>query len=323
MLESERVASIAERVIAGEKVSANEAEWLFNVQDTAELARQAHRITSNIAGNEIDIEELANIKKNACTEDCVFCAQSALYDTGIETFKLAPAAQIVEQARKAKKDGASSYCLVAAWRQPSESEFAQVCDIIVQINDKVGIGIDCSLGFLNMDQARKLKALGVLKYNHNLETARSKFSQICTTHTYDDRLDTLEIARKAGLALCTGGIVGMGETRMQRLELALDLARIDPQEVTINILTPMPGTPLELQSKIEEIELVRMFAVLRFLLPHAMVRLSGGRENALNDAGEGLLQSGANAIITEGYLTTGGRKVKQDAQMIRRIGRAS
>lgn len=318
-MESSQIIELADGAIRGRAVTRDEAQELMGADDISTLARQAHRITYEVLGAGIDVEELGNIKKNACSEDCTFCAQSVLYDTQIDTYKLAPNEEIVEQAAQAKKDGASSYCLVAAWRQPPAAEFERVCDIISEINDTVRISVDCSLGFLTVEQAQRLKELGVAKYNHNLETARSKFPEICTTHTYDDRVHTIKTAKEAGLEICTGGIIGMGETQEQRLELACEIAELSPQEVTVNILTPMPGTPLELQSGIEEGEIVRMFAVLRFLMPRATVRLSGGREKALKDAGESVLQSGANAIITEGYLTTGGRSAAQDAEMIRRI----
>ena len=314
------VKDIADSVIDGNPISKTEAKWLINDADIQELASNAHRITRTLLGTKVDIEELANIKKNACSEDCTFCAQSVLYDTEIDTYTLESNETIVRQAKTALDEGASSYCLVAAWRQPPDAEFERVCKIIAEINEKVGIDVDCSLGFLTKSQAVKLKNLGISKYNHNLETARSKFPEICTTHTYDDRIRTLQIARDAGLGICTGGIIGMGETRKQRLELACDIATLDPQEVTINILTPMQGTPLELQSPLQNVEIIRMFAVLRFLMPYATVRISGGREKSLKDAGESILQSGANAIITAGYLTTGGNSPAQDTAMIRRIG---
>ena len=227
---------------------------------------------------------------------------------------------VVSKAQKAKDEGAESYCLVAAWREPSPKDFNKVCDIISKINDKVGISVECSLGFLTPEQAKKLKELKVKRYNHNLETAKSKFSEICTTHTYEDRLKTLGIARDAGLELCTGGIIGLGETRAQRLELSLELARLFPEEVTINILVPIPGTPLELQTELPNSEIVRIFSVIRFLLPESVIKISGGRENILHDAGEELLQSGANGIITAGYLTLGGNEAKKDKEMIEKIG---
>ena len=195
-----------------------------------------------------------------------------------------------------------------------------MCKIISDINDKVGISVECSLGFLTIQQATKLKELKVKRYNHNLETAKSKFPEICTTHTYEDRLKTLGIARDAGLELCTGGIIGLGETRAQRLELTLELARLFPEEVTINILVPVPGTPLELQTDLENSEIVRMFAVIRFLLPESVIKISGGRETMLDDSGEELLQSGANGIITAGYLTMGGNEAQKDLKMIEKIG---
>ena len=176
------------------------------------------------------------------------------------------------------------------------------------------------MGFLTKEQASKLKELKVKRYNHNLETAKSKFSEICTTHTYEDRLKTLGIAREAGLELCTGGIIGLGETRAQRLELSLELARLFPEEVTINILVPIPGTPLELQTKLPNDEIIRMFSVIRFLLPESVIKISGGRETNLDDSGEELLQSGANGIITAGYLTLDGNEAKKDRKMIEKIG---
>ena len=173
--------------------------------------------------------------------------------------------------------------------------------------------------FLTNEQAKKIKELGVKRYNHNLETARSKFSQICTTHTYQDRLDTLHIARNAGLELCTGGIIGMGETREQRLELISELSRLEPEEVTINLLVAIPGTPLELQTPISFEEILRVFAVTRFALPKSIIKISGGREVHLEDSGEELLLSGANGIISSGYLTLSGNPMNKDLEMIKNI----
>jgi len=311
-----------QKVLSGEVLSLKETEDLFNVSDKSLkiLAQAANEVTRKFNGLKVDIEELNNIKKNGCSEDCVFCAQSAFYDTQIEKYQLPPVSKIVHGAQKAKKDGATSYCLVAAWREPSPNDFKQVCEIIEEINQTVGIKVDCSLGFLTQSQANKLKELRVHRYNHNLETARSKFREICTTHTFQDRIDTLKIARNAGLQLCTGGILGMGETRNQRLELIFDIASLSPEEVTMNILVPMPGTPLELQTQLPKSEIIRTFAVLRFLLPYSIIKISGGRELILDDEGEELLQSGANGIITSGYLTMGGNNPQKDIQMIKQIG---
>ena len=311
-----------EKVFSGERITAEDAKKLFNIPDEnlKELAKCANEITRDYNGNKVDVEQLNNIKKNACSEDCTFCGQSAFFDTGIETYQLPTPEEVVTKAKKAKEEGAESYCLVAAWREPSSKDFTNVCKIITEINEKVGISVECSLGFLTKEQATKLKELKVKRYNHNLETAESKFSEICTTHTYQDRLDTLEIAREAGLELCTGGIIGLGETREQRIEMTLELARIYPEEVTINILVPVPGTPLELQVDLPNSEITRIFSVIRFLLPESVIKISGGREMNLDDSGEELLQSGANGIITQGYLTMDGNDAQKDRKMIEKIG---
>ena len=311
-----------ENVFSGNHITAEDAKKLLDTPDEnlKDLAKCANEITRDFNGDKVDVEQLNNIKKNACSEDCTFCGQSAFFDTGIESYQLPTPEEVVTKAQKAKEEGAESYCLVAAWREPSTTDFQKVCKIITEINDKVGISVECSLGFLTIEQATKLKELKVKRYNHNLETARSKFSEICTTHTYEDRLKTLSIARDAGLELCTGGIIGLGETRAQRLELILELARLYPEEVTINILVPVPGTPLELQADLPNSEIVRMFSVIRFLLPESVIKISGGRETNLDDSGEELLQSGANGIITAGYLTMGGNEAEKDRKMIEKIG---
>ena len=311
-----------EKVFSGNHISIDDTKKLLEIPDEylKDLARCANEITRDFNGDKVDVEQLNNIKKNACSEDCTFCGQSAFFDTGIESYQLPTPEEVVSKAQKAKEEGAESYCLVAAWREPSTTDFQKVCKIITKINDKVGISVECSLGFLTVEQAKKLKELKVKRYNHNLETAKSKFSEICTTHTYEDRLKTLGIARDAGLELCTGGIIGLGETREQRLELTLELARLYPEEVTINILVPVPGTPLELQADLPNSEIVRMFSVIRFLLPESVIKIPGGRETNLDDSGEELLQSGANGIITAGYLTMDGNEAEKDHKMIEKIG---
>jgi len=308
-------------VINGEKISKNDVITLFNLEKSFldELTTAANTITRHFHGSKVDVEELTNIKKNYCSEDCSFCSQSAFFNTKIDDYKLPEPAEIVKQAKQAKNDGASSFCLVAAWREPSKSDFDKVCNIIIEINRSVSISIECSLGFLTEEQAKRLKDLGVKRYNHNLETSRSKFTEICTTHTYNDRLNTLHTARKAGLELCTGGIIGIGETRKQREELIFEIADLKPEEVTLNMLIPMPGTPLELQTKLEIQEIIRVFATIRFLLPTSIIKISGGRELNLEDDGQKLLLSGANGIISAGYLTMDGNPVEKDKEMINEI----
>lgn len=305
----------------GESIPYDDVQAMFEVPDADVpiLTNAAGNLTRKMAKGGVDVEQLYNIKKNACSEDCSFCGQSAFFDTDVDTYSLPPADEIVTRAAAARDQGALSYCLVAAWREPSERDFERVCRIIERIRREVDIDIECSLGFLTPYQAHTLHRLGVKRYNHNLETAPSMFAKICTTHTFQDRLDTLRIAREAGLELCTGGIIGLGETRSQRMELALEIADVCPEEVTINILVPVPGTPLELQAPLGYVEISRMFAILRFMLPQSIIKISGGRETATDDSGKSLLAGGANGIITNGYLTVPGNTPKQDAAMIRKI----
>ncbi len=309
------------KVLDDDNITEDEIDTLFNLDDNflKNLSDAANEITRFFQGKKVDVEQLTNIKKNFCSEDCSFCSQSAFFNTKIDNYKLQPSKEILKQARDAKNNGADSFCLVAAWREPSNDDFENVCNIIKEINLKIGINIECSLGFLTSEQASKLKKLNVKRYNHNLETCRSKFPEICTTHSFDDRLKTLKIARHAGLELCTGGIIGMGETRNQRKEFVIQIAELNPEEVTINLLVPFPGTPLEIQKQLEIEEILRVFAILRFLLPKSIIKISGGREVNLNDDGKELLLSGANGIISSGYLTLGGNSMNKDTEMIKEI----
>lgn len=308
--------------MAGRPISAKEAEVLISVSDESiqALSDAANEITRKHSGNMVDVESLINAKKGKCQEDCSFCSQSAFYKSGIDTYKLLPVETIVQNAMLSKEDGVRSFCLVCAWRGPTKNDFEQICNIINEINQKVGIDVNCSLGFIDEEMAKRLKELRVKRYNHNLEASRSFFSKICSTHTYDDRMNTNMIVKKAGLELCCGGIIGMGETRMQRLELGLDLAMLSPEECPINILVPQKGTPLEAQQRLSLSEILRTIAVFRFLMPKTILKIAGGREVYLSSEQERALLGGANGIITGGYLTIDGNRPADDFEMISKIG---
>jgi biotin synthase len=320
--EIEFITACKEKVLSGQKISKEESERLINIPEEylQILSDAANEITRKLCGNVVDVESLINAKKGKCQEDCSFCSQSAFYKTDIDTYKLLPPETIVQNAMLSKNDGVKSFCLVCAWRGPTEKDFEQISSIIDKINKEVGIEVNCSLGFITQDMALKLKKLGVKRYNHNLEAPRSFFSQICTTHTYDDRMETNLIVKNAGLELCCGGIIGMGETRMQRLELGLDLAGLSPEECPINVLVPQQGTPLELQTRLSISEILRTIAVFRFLMPKTILKIAGGREVYLSNDQERALLGGANGIITGGYLTIGGNSPPDDFQMISKIG---
>jgi len=310
------------KILSGQQLSEQEAVQLVNISDESLqfLSDTANEITRELSGNLVDVESLINAKKGKCQEDCSFCSQSAFYKSGIDTYKLLPTDVIVQNAHMSKESGVKSFCLVCAWRGPTEKDFEQICEIIDEINKKVGIEVNCSLGFITKDMALRLKQLKVKRYNHNLEAAKSFFAKICTTHTFDERMYTNLMIKKVGLELCCGGIIGMGETRMQRLELGLDLARLAPEECPINILVPQKGTPLQLQSRLSLTEILRTIAVFRFLMPKTILKIAGGREVYLENEQEKALLGGANGIITGGYLTIGGNSSDKDFEMISKIG---
>jgi biotin synthase len=320
--EEDSITSCKNKILSGKSITQQEAERLINISDESLqfLSGAANEITRQISGNFVDVEALINAKKGKCQEDCSFCSQSAFYKSGIDTYKLLPANVIVQNARISKENGVKSFCLVCAWRGPTEKDFEQICEIIKEINSKVEIEVNCSLGFITEDMALQLKELKVKRYNHNLEASRSFFSKICTTHTYDERMNTNLLVKKVGLELCCGGIIGMGETRMQRLEMGLDLAKLSPEECPLNILVPQKGTPLELQPRLGLSEILRTIAVFRFLMPKTILKIAGGREVYLANEQEKALLGGANGIITGGYLTIGGNSPAADFEMLSKIG---
>jgi biotin synthase len=231
-----------------------------------------------------------------------------------------PTEVLVQNAKKAKESGATSFCLVCAYRDPPEKDFEQICKAISEIRSKVDIEVNVSLGFMTPARARKLRELGVKRYNHNLEAAESYFSKICNTHDFADRFNTAKIVKEAGLELCSGGIIGMGESKKQRLELAFSLASLHPDEVPINILIGREGTPMEGFQPTDPLEAIRTIAVWRFIMPKTILKIAGGREVHLKDKDKLALKAGANGIITGGYLTTGGNAPNKDIAMIREIG---
>jgi biotin synthase len=210
--------------------------------------------------------------------------------------------------------------LVCAYRDPPEKDFEQLCQTISEVQTRVGIEVNVSLGFMTPERARRLKQLGVKRYNHNLEASASYFSRICKTHTFSDRVNTARVVKEAGLELCSGGIIGMGESPRQRLELAFSLAQLNPDEVPMNILIAREGTPLQGYEPLNALEAIKTIAVWRFILPRTILKIAGGREVHLGDNERIALKAGANGIITGGYLTTGGNEPNKDIAMIEEIG---
>ena len=321
MSDSVFIRGIAERILNnGENITFDESKQLLSTTDIVSLSYYANAITRKYNGDKVDVESLINAKSGVCPEDCSFCAQSSFYDTGITKYPLLPKEQILEKAQIAKQNGSSSFCLVCAYRSPPEKDFLQICDMIQTIKSNIDIEVNVSLGFMTAQRARKLKSLGVKRYNHNLETSESYFSQICRTHDFHDRLNTARIVKAEGLELCCGGIIGMGESSLQRLELAFSIASLQPEEVPLNILIPRGGTPLQTIPSLHPMEIVKTIAIWRFIIPKTILKIAGGREVHLRDNERIALKAGANGIITGGYLTTAGNYSEKDILMIREIG---
>jgi biotin synthase len=307
-------------VLSGNDIRFEDAQRLLYTNDVYTLAHCSNTITRKFNGDVVDVETLINAKSGGCPEDCSFCAQSSWYSTDIKKYPLLSRETILEQAQKAKESGANSFCLVCAYRSPPEKEFEQICKTIIEIKNNVMIDVNVSLGFMTHDMARRLKCIGVKRYNHNLETSESYFSQICKTHDFYDRLNTAKIVKEEGLELCCGGIIGMGESPIQRLELAFSIKSLQPNEVPVNILIARKGTPLENLNPLDPMAAIKTIAVWRFIMPKTIIKIAGGREIHLKDKERIALKAGANGIITGGYLTTGGNNSARDIAMIKDIG---
>jgi len=299
-----------------------EVEALFALpfNDLLFKAQQVHR--ENFDANELQLSSLLSIKTGACPEDCKYCPQSARYATGLEVERLMRVEKIVEAAKQAKKNGASRFCMGAAWRSPKDKDLVVVEEAIRQVKD-LGLETCATLGMLSKEQAEGLKDVGLDYYNHNLDTSDSYYKEIITTRTYEDRLETLENVRNAGMNVCSGGIVGMGETRQDRAGLLANLANLPtpPQSVPINNLVQVSGTPLEDVDAIDEFEFIRTIAVARIIMPQSYVRLSAGREE-MNDQMQAMcFLAGANSVFYgDELLTTGNASVEHDRALMNNLG---
>jgi biotin synthase len=284
-----------------------------------DLLSLAHDVRVRWCGPEVEVEGIVSVKTGGCPEDCHFCSQSGRFESPVRSVWL-DIAELVAAARETAATGATEFCIVAAVRGPDERLMAQVTAAVRAITAEVAVNVACSLGILTADQAGELAALGVHRYNHNLETARSYFGHVVTTHGWEDRYATCELVSAAGMELCCGGIIGMGETVQQRAELAAELASLGPDEVPLNFLNPRPGTPLGDRPLVAGAEALRTIAAFRLALPHTVLRYAGGRELTLGDLGtEAGMLGGINAIIVGNYLTTLGRPAHQDLDMLNRL----
>jgi biotin synthase len=311
---------VGEQVLErGEGLGAEQVEAVLRAPDEAleHLLEAAHRVRTRWCGPEVEVEGIVSMKTGGCPEDCHFCSQSGRFPTPVRAAWL-DIPGLVNAARQTRESGATEFCIVAAVRGPDPRLLGQVREGIEAIRaDGNDIQIAASLGMLTQQQVDELAGMGVHRYNHNLETARSHFPEVVTTHTWQERWDTLAMVREAGMEVCCGGIIGMGETIEQRAEFAAQLAALCPDEVPMNFLIPNPGTPYEDYPVVEGRDALRTVAAFRLAMPRTMLRFAGGRELTLGDLGaeQGML-GGINAIIVGNYLTNLGRDAGEDLQML-------
>jgi biotin synthase len=313
----------ARRQVLDEGVGLTEEQVLqvLRLPDEAlqELLKLAHEVREKWCGPEVEVEGIVSVKTGGCPEDCHFCSQSGLFPSPVRAAWL-NIPELVEAAKQTAATGATEFCIVAAVRGPDERLMKQMREGVKAIQDAVDIQVAASLGMLSQEQVDDLADMGVHRYNHNLETARSHFPNVVTTHTWEERWDTLTMVRDAGMEVCCGGIVGMGESLEQRAEFAAQLASLTPDEVPLNFLNPRPGTPFGDMEPVGAKEALKTIAAFRLALPRTILRYAGGREITLGDLGtEQGLMGGINAVIVGNYLTTLGRSPEEDLALLTKL----
>lgn len=309
---------LTNEVLKGKQISKTEALFLYE-QPLLQLCENSDKIRRYFCSNQFDICTIVNAKSGSCSENCKFCAQSIHNHTCAATYPLLSKEELLAQAKGNAEQGVLRYSIVTSGKRLSDEEVDEMCKAIREIKEKTGISVCVSFGLLNEQQFRNLKKAGVTRIHNNLETSRKNFPNICTTHTFDDKIQAIRAAQAAGLSVCSGGIMGLGETVEDRIDMAFSLRELGIHSVPINMLNPIPGTPFESNDKLTEEDMRRIVAVYRFILPAASIRLAGGR-GLLPDKGKSCFTSGANAAISGDMLTTAGITIKTDMELLNKLG---
>jgi biotin synthase len=321
----ERLTELGERVLGGGSVTREEAMSLFdldNSSDIFDLMAWANRIRERFKGNKIHLCSIVNAKAGACSEDCSFCAQSSFYQTGSPRYGFVDPEPVLRAANEANANSVTAVGLVAAWKGLKEGPMLdEVCDRVRELAASGKVRTDVSLGIIKSQTvADRLKEAGVECYGHNLETSRRFFPGQCSTHSYDERIETIKFLKNAGIKICSGGIIGMGETREDRCDLAFSLREVGANVVPINILNPIPGTPFEKVAPLPPMEVLKTIACFRFILPKKEIMVAGGRTVNLRDMQCMIFTAGASALMVGNYLTTLNQPVEKDLQMLKDLG---
>ncbi len=309
---------LGDEVLKGKQITKQEALELYQMP-LEPLCKKADEIRQHYCGNIFDLCAIINGKSGKCSENCRFCAQSAYSRTDAAEYPLLSKEEILTQAKQNDSQGVLRYSIVTSGKRLSEEEISQMCETIRVIREETGISVCVSFGLLTEEQFRKLKEAGAERAHNNLEASRNFFPNVCTTHTFEDKIATAQAAKEAGLAVCSGGIMGLGETEEDRVDLAMTLRALGVKSVPANLLNPILGTPFAQNERLSEEDMRRIIAVFRFILPDAFIRLAGGR-GLLPDKGRSCFLSGANAAISGDMLTTAGITVETDMQMLKEIG---
>ncbi len=320
---NETLSILAGRVLDGQLLDRAEIDTLLeeSERDCDDLLYWANKIRQKFFGNKIKVCSIVPGRLGGCNQDCAFCAQSVRYETAVaKKPQLLRDDEILAGAARAVANGVGNFGIVYSGRAISEAELARIENLVRQIKDKYNLEVCVSLGIITADQAARLAAAGVSRYNHNLETSARHFGNIVTTHKYADRVRTIEAAKEAGLGICAGGIFGIGETEADRVDMALELRRLGADTVPMNFLHPIEGTPLGDAETLKPMQILRIIAIFRFILPKTNLKIAGGRVLNLRDLQSWMFYAGATSILSGDYLTTTGRAVAEDMQMLADLG---
>jgi biotin synthase len=309
---------LADRSLTSETITPDVALEILNLPESEvpALVALAHQVRLDNAGAEVEVESIISAKTGGCPEDCAFCSQSRHWPTPVRPEPFIDIPPLVDAAKRAQEQGATEFCIVLAVRGPDDRIMKQVLAAVDALHSDTDMHVAASLGILTREQALQLKDAGVRRYNHNLETARSHFDKIVSTHTWDERWETCQLVGELGMELCCGGIFGMGETKEQRVEFAFELRELGPREIPMNFLNPRPGTPLADAGLVAPLDAIRTIALFRLLFPDIVLRYAGGREVTLRELQSLGMLAGINGIIIGNYLTTLGRKPEEDLAML-------
>lgn len=313
------VEELKKKVLNGELIGKEEALFLAEEAPLDELTEAANEIRKHFCKNKFDICTIINGKSGKCSENCKFCAQSSFYNTKINEYSLLDSKSIVKEAKYNDERGVLRFSIVTSGRKLSDKEVDSVCESIREIGKNTSVSICGSFGLLSEEQYKKLKEAGLTRVHNNLETSKRNFKNVCTTHTFEEKIQAIKNAKNAGLNVCSGGIMGLGETMEDRIDMVLTLRELGVLSIPVNMLNPIKGTPFENNKLLTNDEMCRIVAVFRFLIPNAAIRLAGGR-GLLEDKGEKCFLSGANAAISGDMLTTSGITIKEDMDLLEKIG---